>query len=63
MAENIKSVIPEFTIDYAPDFRQAIADSWPSSIDDTAAQRDWGWKSKFNLAKTTDEMLGNLKGS
>tara|TARA_R110000744_G_scaffold166310_1_gene283357 strand:+ start:731 stop:1678 length:948 start_codon:yes stop_codon:yes gene_type:complete len=61
MAENIKAVIPEFKIGYEPDFRQVIADSWPSSIDDSKAQKDWKWKAKFDLQKTTETMLENLK--
>jgi nucleoside-diphosphate-sugar epimerase len=61
IAENIKAVIPEFKIDYNPDFRQAIADSWPSSIDDSTAQKDWKWKAEFDLQKTTETMLENLK--
>ncbi len=61
IAEEIKKHIPEFTISYKPDFRQAIADSWPASIDDTYANKDWGWKPDFDLAKMTDDMLMNLK--
>ncbi len=61
MAENIQQQLPEFQISYAPDFRQTIADSWPSSIDDAPAREDWGWKAEFDLEKTTEEMLGNLK--
>ena len=61
MAENIKTSIPDFEIDYAPDFRQAIANSWPSSIDDTNAKNDWGWQAEFDLQKTTEVMLHNLK--
>lgn len=61
MAESIKAVIPDFSITYAPDFRQAIANSWPSSIDDSKAHNDWGWKAKFDLRKTTAVMLENLK--
>lgn len=61
IGESIKKQIPDFEISYHPDFRQAIADSWPSSIDDSSAQLDWGWKAEFDLEKTTDEMLGNLK--
>ena len=60
MAESIKKHIPEFSIRYAPDFRQHIADSWPSSIDDTNARRDWNWKAEFDLDATTKTMLENL---
>jgi len=60
VAASIRKHIPEFKIAYEPDFRQAIADSWPSSIDDSRAQKDWGWKAEFDLEKTTQEMLGNL---
>lgn len=61
IAESIQKHIPDFTISYAPDFRQQIADSWPSSINDSAAKEQWGWKPKFNLDQTTHEMLINLK--
>lgn len=62
MAKSIQKQLPQFTIEYDPDFRQAIADSWPSSIDDQKAQIDWGWKAAFDLEKTTGEMLAQLKG-
>ena len=61
IAEEIKKHIPDFTISYKTDFRQAIADSWPASIDDTYANKDWGWKPDFDLVKMTDDMLKNLK--
>ncbi len=61
VAEEIKKHIPNFTIDYAPDHRQAIADSWPGSIDDSVARAEWGWKHEFDLPKMTDAMLANLK--
>ncbi len=61
LAQSIKGHIPDFKIKYEPDFRQAIADSWPHSIDDSQARKDWGWKPHFDLEKTTLEMLGNLK--
>lgn len=61
IAESIKKHIPEFEIDYAPDFRQAIADSWPNSIDDSEATKDWGWKHKYDMETMTQTMLDNLK--
>ncbi|MFH6602773.1 NAD-dependent epimerase/dehydratase family protein [Maribacter algicola] len=61
IAKNIQKHIPNFTISYAPDFRQAIADSWPNSIDDSQARQDWGWKAEYDLEKTTEEMLKNLR--
>lgn len=61
MAIEIKKHIPEFIISYKPDFRQKIADSWPASIDDSRAREDWHWKTKFDLASMTVEMLKNLK--
>ncbi|CAM3679170.1 L-threonine 3-dehydrogenase [Flavobacterium saliperosum S13] len=60
IAESIKKHIPEFTIDYAPDFRQAIADSWPASIDDSYARTDWGWQHDFDMERMTSVMLENL---
>ena len=61
IASEIKKHIPEFTITYKPDFRQAIADSWPKSIDDAEARKDWGWKEKYDLPKLVENMLENLK--
>lgn len=61
VAESIKKHISVFDISYNPDFRQAIADSWPSSIDDSRARSDWDWQAEFDLERTTKEMLGNLK--
>lgn len=57
LAAKIKEEIPEFEIDYAPDFRQAIADSWPSSIDDSEAQKDWNWQAKYDLKDMVKIML------
>jgi nucleoside-diphosphate-sugar epimerase len=57
----IKKHIPGFNMNYAPDYRQAIANSWPQSIDDSVAQNDWGWKPEFGLEKMTTDMLQNLK--
>jgi len=61
MALEIKKHIPDFKISYSPDFRQQIADSWPSSIDDSEARKDWNWKHKFDLSSMTTEMLANIK--
>lgn len=58
---SIKKHIPEFKISYEPDFRQDIADSWPQSIDDSEARKDWGWESKISLDEMTEIMLTNLK--
>lgn len=63
IASEIKKHIPEFTVTYKPDYRQSIAESWPQSIDDTVARKDWGWKEEFNLQAMAEDMLGNLKGS
>jgi len=57
LAENIKKYMPNFTIDYKPDFRQAIADSWPNSVNDTAARKEWGWKPRYDLDAMTQDML------
>jgi nucleoside-diphosphate-sugar epimerase len=61
LADEIKKHIPEFKISYEPDFRQQIADSWPQSIDDSEAKKQWGWKAEYDLAKITADMLTNLK--
>lgn len=61
IAASIRKYIPGFTISYKPDFRQAIADSWPQSINDTEARNHWGWKPEFDLDGMTKEMLDNLK--
>tara|TARA_R110000868_G_scaffold28633_2_gene107165 strand:+ start:13249 stop:14187 length:939 start_codon:yes stop_codon:yes gene_type:complete len=61
ISKSIQKHIPDFDISYEPDFRQQIADSWPSSINDSEAQKDWDWKPEFDLEKTTKEMLQNLK--
>ena len=61
IAAAIKKRIPEFSISYEPDFRQAIADSWPHSIDDTAARKDWGWHPTFDLDSMVDDMIAHLQ--
>lgn len=58
--ESIKKQIPGFEIEYHPDFRQEIADSWPDSIDDSHARADWGWKPDFDLDTMTVDILKNL---
>jgi nucleoside-diphosphate-sugar epimerase len=61
LAEAIRKHIPEFVIDYAPDpRRQAIADSWPQTLDDGAAREEWRWKPRFGLAEMTADMLKKL---
>jgi nucleoside-diphosphate-sugar epimerase len=60
IAAEIKKHIPDFNITYNPDYRQAIANSWPQSIDDSVARADWNWKEEFNLERMTADMLSNL---
>jgi nucleoside-diphosphate-sugar epimerase len=57
IATEIKNHLPNFIIDYKPDYRQAIADSWPQSIDDAIAKEDWNWNSEYDLKKLTKEMI------
>lgn len=61
IAAGIQKHIPDFEISYAPDFRQAIADSWPSSITDTHAREHWGWKPSFDLEGMVTDMLANIR--
>jgi nucleoside-diphosphate-sugar epimerase len=63
-AEIYKAILihePGFKINYEPDFRQLIADSWSASVDDSAAKQDWGWQPKFDLQKMTKDMLYHLR--
>ncbi len=60
IAAEIKKHIPNFSINYVPDYRQQIANSWPQSIDDTEARNHWGWQHQYNLATMTKEMLDNV---
>jgi len=60
LAASIKKHIPEFVCTYEPDFRQAIADSWPMSLDDSAAREEWGWKPAYDLEAMTRDMLDVL---
>lgn len=61
VAGEISKHIPDFTVRYKPDFRQQIADTWPNSIDDSAARADWGWQPRYDLAAMTVDMLKHLK--
>jgi nucleoside-diphosphate-sugar epimerase len=61
IALQIKNRIPDFSISYWPDFRQKIADSWPESLDDSQARKDWGWRHEFDLESMTVDMLAHLK--
>ncbi len=61
LAEEIKKHVPGFTCDFVPDFRQKIADSWPRSVDDRLARKDWGWKPKYDLAAMTADMISELR--
>ena len=61
IAAEVSKHIPNFEMSYNPDFRQKIADSWPSSVDDSHAKKDWGWKVEYDLEKLTSDMIKNLK--
>ena len=61
IADSIRKFKPDFTIEYEPDFRQAIADSWPDSVNDQPARDDWGWNPKYDLDAMTKDMLEILE--
>ncbi len=61
LANSIRKFKPGFTIDYEPDFRQVIADSWPDSVDDSAARDEWGWNPSYDLDSMTQDMLKRLE--
>jgi nucleoside-diphosphate-sugar epimerase len=61
LAEEIKKHIPDFTISYEPDFRQEIADSWPQTIDDSHARKDWNWSHSYDVSAMAKEMIQNLQ--
>jgi len=60
LVAEIKKYIPEFICEYKPDFRQEIADSWPMSIDDSVARKEWNWKPTYDLASMTKDMIEKL---
>ncbi len=60
LTQSIKEIIPEFTCEYKPDFRQQIADSWPSSLNDSAAREEWGWQPEYDLKAMTHDMIEKL---
>lgn len=61
LSNEIKKLMPDFKISYEPNHSQQIADSWPTTIDDSFAREDWGWEPKFGLSEMTSEMLENLR--
>ncbi len=61
LADSIKKYIPEFEIEYKPDFRQEIADTWPNSVDDSAAREEWGWEPSYDLDAMTQDMLRAIR--
>jgi nucleoside-diphosphate-sugar epimerase len=63
LAQTIRRHVPGFDIDYQPDQRQAIADSWPRSIDDAHARADWGWQARVGLDELVTDMLENVQVS
>jgi nucleoside-diphosphate-sugar epimerase len=63
IATTIEKHIPGFSIDYRPDYRQQIADSWPGSIDDQVARNDWGWKEEYDIERMTADMLKHIGSS
>mmetsp|Transcript_721 Transcript_721/g.889 ORF Transcript_721/g.889 Transcript_721/m.889 type:complete len:409 (+) Transcript_721:396-1622(+) len=60
LAASIKKFLPDFEIDYAPDFRQDIANTWPASINDDLARKDWNWKADYDIDRMTEDMLHKL---
>ena len=61
IAAEIQKHIPDFVISYQPDYRQPIAESWPQSIDDSVARKDWGWKHDYDLEAMVKDMLENVR--
>ncbi|MFH1095086.1 MAG: NAD-dependent epimerase/dehydratase family protein [Candidatus Micrarchaeota archaeon] len=61
LAAEVKKLMPEFGCTYKPDFRQKIADSWPKTINDGVARKEWGWKPEYDTGKMAQDMMANLK--
>lgn len=61
LAAEVAKLSPGFEIEYQPDFRQQIADSWPQTIDDSRAREDWGWQPKYGTAEMASELYTNIK--
>lgn len=61
LAAEIRKSVPHFQINYRPDHRQAIADSWPEVLDDSAARSDWGWRPEYNTQRMATSMLNDLR--
>lgn len=58
---SIQGQVPEFRCTYEPDFRQAIADSWPNAIDDSTAREEWGWSPAYDLPMMTRDMIERIR--
>lgn len=63
LAAEIRRLVPEFQVDYKDDYRQAIAETWPQSIDDSVTRRDWGWQPQYDIRKMTEDMIRSLNSS
>lgn len=61
LEEEIRKHIPDMVVDYSPDHRQKIADTWPNSVDDSQARKDWGWEHRFDLELMCQDMISNLR--
>lgn len=61
LVESIRKIMPEFQIEYKPDFRQKIANSWPKSLDDIHAREDWDWEPDFDLDKMCEDMMKEIE--
>jgi len=61
LADAIQKIVPDFKCTFKPDYRQKIADSWPISIDDESARKEWGWKPSFDITSMTKDMMKNLR--